>query len=64
MDFFEQQDRARRERLLLAYFAAAVAVIVVLGYVVFASFTLPFLKPLPHGPRLHNVVITFFWLLG
>jgi Zn-dependent protease with chaperone function len=65
MDFFEQQDRARRQtKLLLAYFAAAVAVMVVLGYVIFASFTLPFLKPVPHSPRLHNIVVAAFWLLG
>ena len=65
MDFFEQQDRARRQtKLLLAYFAEAVAVMVVLGYVIFASFTLPFLKPVPHGPRLHNIVVAAFWLLG
>jgi hypothetical protein len=50
MDFFEQQERARRQTtLLLAYFAAAVAVIVALGYVIFASLALPFLKPLPCG---------------
>jgi Zn-dependent protease with chaperone function len=65
MDFFEQQERAQRQTtLLLAYFAAAVAVMVVLGYVVFASITLPFLKPVPHGPRMHNVVVAVFWLLG
>jgi len=65
MNFFEQQERARRQTtLLLAYFAAAVVVIVVLTYVIFASLVLPFVKPLPHGPRIHNVVISIFWLVG
>ena len=65
MDFFDQQERARRQTgLLLAYFAAAVAVILVLAYLIFASLVLPFLKPLPHGPSIHNVLISAFWLLG
>ena len=65
MDFFDQQERARRQTaLLLAYFAAAVAVIVLLTYVIFASAVLPYLKPVPHGPRLHSIVIAAFWLLG
>jgi Zn-dependent protease with chaperone function len=65
MDFFEQQERARRQTsLLLAYFAAAVVVIVAVGYVIFASLALPFLKPLPHGPRIHNIPIAIFWLMG
>ena len=65
MDFFDQQEQVRRQtRLLLAYFTASVGVIVVLAYVIFASFVLPFLKPLPHGPRAHDVVLPFFWLLG
>jgi hypothetical protein len=52
MDFFEQQERSRRQtRWLLAYFALAVAVIIALGYIVFASLTLPFLKPLPPVAR-------------
>ena len=65
MDFFEQQDHARRQtRWLLAYFAAAVLVIVVLAYVIFASLVLPFLKPLPHGPRIHSIPISICWLVG
>jgi len=65
MDFFEQQDRARRQTtLLLVYFAMAVVVIVVLTYGVFATLVLPFQKPLPHGPRMHNPPVAFLWLLG
>jgi Zn-dependent protease with chaperone function len=65
MDFFEQQEHARRQtRLLLAYFAAAAVVIVVLTYLIFAAFALPFLKPLPHGPSLHNPLVSLLWLLG
>jgi Zn-dependent protease with chaperone function len=65
MDFFEQQEQARRRtRWLLAYFAAAVVVIVVLTYVIFASAVLPFIKPLPYGPRIHNLAISILWLVG
>jgi len=65
MDFFERQEHARRQtRLLLVYFAAAVVVIVALGYVIFASLVLPFLKPLPHGPRMHNVPVAILWQVG
>jgi hypothetical protein len=65
MDFFEQQEHARRQtRLLLIYFAAAVVVIVVLTYLIFAAFALPFLKPLPQGPRIHNPPVALLWLLG
>jgi Zn-dependent protease with chaperone function len=65
MDFFEQQERSRRQtRWLLAYFALAVAVIIALGYIVFASLTLPFLKPLPHGPRIHSIPVAICWLVG
>ncbi|MGD0258371.1 MAG: M48 family metallopeptidase [Verrucomicrobiota bacterium] len=65
MDFFEQQDRARRQTtLLLVYFAAAVVMIVVLTYIIFASIVLPFLKPLPHGPRIHHPLVSLCWLLG
>ncbi len=65
MDFFEQQERARRQtRWLLAYFAGAVVVIVVVTYVIFASLVLPFLKPLPHGPRIHSIPISICWLVG
>ena len=65
MDFFEQQEHARRQtRLLLAYFAASVVVIVVLTYLIFAAFALPFLKLLPHGPRIHNPLVSLLWLLA
>ena len=65
MDFFEQQEQARRQtRWLLAYFALAVVVIVVLTYLMFASVVLPFLKPLPHGPRIHNPAVAILWLVG
>ncbi len=65
MDFFEQQEHARRQtRLLLVYFAAAVVVILILTYVIFVSFALPFLKPLPHGPRIHHPAVALLWLLG
>jgi Zn-dependent protease with chaperone function len=65
MDFFEQQEHARRQtRRLLVYFAAAVVVIVVLTYLIFATFALPFLKPLPHGPSIHNPPVALLWLLG
>jgi Zn-dependent protease with chaperone function len=65
MDFFDQQERARRQTTaLLAYFAAVVIVIVAVGYVIFACLALPFVKPLPHGPSIHNVVISTAWLLG
>jgi Zn-dependent protease with chaperone function len=65
MDFFEQQERARRQTtLLLAYFAVAVAVIIVLTYIIFASVVLPFLKPVPHGPRLHSIIVSTLWLVG
>jgi len=65
MDFFDRQEHARRQtRLLLAYFAAAVVVIVVLGYIIFASLVLPFMKPLPHGPKIPNVAISIAWLVG
>jgi Zn-dependent protease with chaperone function len=65
MDFFDREESARRKtRLLLVYFTAAGVVIVVLAYVIFASFVLPFLKPLPHGPRMHNVIVSALWLLG
>ncbi len=65
MDFFERQEHARRQtRWLLVYFAVAVAVIVAVGYVIFASLVLPFMKPVPHGPRLHSIVLSTFWLLG
>jgi hypothetical protein len=58
MDFFDRQEHARRQtRLLLAYFAAAVVVIIVLTYFIFASVVLPFLKPLPHGPRINSIPI-------
>ena len=49
---------------MLAYFALAVAVIIALGYIVFASLTLPFLKPLPHGPRIHSIPVAICWLVG
>ena len=65
MDFFERQEHARRQTTwLLAYFAAAVVVIVILTYIVFASLVLPFLKPLPHGPRIHSIPIALCWLVG
>ena len=65
MDFFDRQEHARRQtRLLLAYFAAAAVVIVVLAYIIFAGLVLPFLKPLPHGPRISNVAISIAWLVG
>ncbi|MCX6929580.1 MAG: M48 family metallopeptidase, partial [Verrucomicrobia bacterium] len=65
MDFFEQQERARRQTAwLLAYFAAAVVLIVLLTYICFASLVLPFLKPLPHGPRIHNIPVAICWLVG
>src|ERR1019366_470714 len=61
MDFFDRQEHARRQTtLLLAYFAAAVVVIIVLTYFVFASVVLPFLKPLPHGPRIRSIPIAIF----
>lgn len=65
MDFFDRQEHARRQtRLLLAYFAAAAVVIVVVGYFIFAGLVLPFMKPLPHGPRIHNVILAIGWLAG
>jgi Zn-dependent protease with chaperone function len=65
MDFFDQQERARRQtRWLLAYFAVAVAVIIAVGYIIFAGLTLPFVKPLPHGPRIHFVPVAICWLVG
>lgn len=65
MDFFEQKEHARRQtRLLLSYFAAAAVVIVAVGYVIFASFVLPFMKPVPHGPRIHHIVVSLLWLVG
>ncbi len=65
MDFFERQEHARRQTTwLLAYFAVAVVVIVVVTYVIFASIVQPFLKPLPHGPRIHSVPVAFCWLVG
>jgi Zn-dependent protease with chaperone function len=30
----------------------------------FASVVLPFLKPLPHGPRIHSIPISICWLVG
>ena len=65
MDFFDRQEHARRQtHLLLIYFATAVLVIVVVTYVVFASLILPLWKPLPHGPEIHNILISIFWLVG
>ena len=65
MDFFDRQEHARRQtRLLLAYFAAAAVVFVVVGYFIFAGLVLPFMKPLPHGPRIHNVMLAIGWLAG
>jgi len=65
MDFFDRQEHARRQtRLLLAYFAAAVVVVIVLTYFIFASVVLPFLKPLPHGPRINSIPIAIFWQIG
>jgi Zn-dependent protease with chaperone function len=65
MDFFDRQEHARRQtRWLLVYFAVAVAVIVLLGYLVFASLVLPFIKPLPHGPRMSNVALALGWQVG
>src|ERR1035437_9561922 len=65
MDFFDRQEQARRQSTwLLAYFAAAVVVISVLTYFIFASVVLPFLKPLPHGPRIHSIPIAICWQIG
>jgi Zn-dependent protease with chaperone function len=65
MDFFDRQEHARRQtRLLLAYFAAAVVVIIVVGYLIFASLVLPFMKPLPHGPKIPNFALAAAWLVG
>ena len=65
MDFFDRQEHARRQTsLLLAYFAAAVVVIILLTYVIFASVVLPFLKPLPHGPRIRSIPIAISWQIG
>jgi len=65
MDFFEQQAHARRQtNLLLVYFVLAVAMMAVLDYVIFAGLVQPFLKPLPHGPRIHSIPISICWLVG
>jgi len=36
----------------------------VLDYVLFAGLVQPFLKPLPHGPRIHSIPISICWLVG
>jgi Zn-dependent protease with chaperone function len=65
MDFFEQQEHARRQtRLLLAYFAAAAVVIVAIGYITFATLVLPFMKLLPHASRPYPILVVPLWLLG
>lgn len=64
MDFFEQQERARRHTArLLTYFACAVVAIVGLTYLIFAPGVLMFVKPPPHARRTLGLV-TPFWLFG
>ena len=65
MDFFEQQEHARRQtRWLLIYFGLAVVLIVALAYVIFATVVLPFLKPLPHASHRLPFVFSIFWVVG
>ncbi len=65
VDFFDQQERARKQtKLLIWLFGLAVVAVIVLTYLILATCILAFIKPLPHETRIYPIFITFFMLLG